>query len=351
MTSDRQRQHLYKGTCPSSQKDNGYRSHQQKTCSDPSIENMSSPTKSLHLIGVGVHHSIAPVMHNYICQRLQKPYVFYATEAQTIEDAVALLKDPNFGGAVVTMPYKQSIVEYLDEADDLVSTIGACNNVYISPDGRLIGTNTDWRGVLGCLSSADEQGVGKPAMIFGAGGASRAAVYALSTHLKCPVIYVVNRDDQEVKALEQDTIKMRSKSGTRIEHIISVQQAEHKDPPYYIIGTVPDLAPKSEAEMTAFKVFDHFMATARTRGVFLDMCFKPIETRKIKLAKKHGWLTVAGTEIIGHQIQEQYRGWFEPGKNEGVIDENLAKDAWEVLRQQATSSLGINFEVDAVELF
>jgi quinate dehydrogenase len=87
---------------------------------------MSNPTqKSLHLIGVGVHHSIAPVMHNYICERLQKPYKFYATEAQTVEDAVALLKRSDFGGAVTTMPFKQSIVEHLDEADDLVATIGA----------------------------------------------------------------------------------------------------------------------------------------------------------------------------------------------------------------------------------
>lgn len=310
---------------------------------------LSSIEKSLYLIGVGVHHSIAPVMHNYICERLQKPYAFHATEAQTVEDAVALLKDSNFGGAVVTMPYKQSIVEFLDEADDLVATIGACNNVYKSSDGRLIGTNTDWRGVLGCLTSADERGLGKPAMIFGAGGASRAAVYALSTHLRCPVIYVVNRDEQEVKDLERDTTTMRSALGTRIEHITSVEQAESLDAPYYIIGTVPDLAPQSEPEKTAFKVFDYFMASAKTRGVFLDMCFKPIETSKIMLAKKHGWATVAGTEIIGHQIHEQYRVWFEPGTDRAVIDESLAQDAWEVLRREAASSPGINFKVDAVD--
>jgi quinate dehydrogenase len=309
----------------------------------------SSSQKTLHLIGVGVHHSIAPVMHNYICERLEKPYTFYATEAQTIEDAVALLKRSDFGGAVVTMPFKQSIVEHLDEADDLVATIGACNNVYTSLDGRLIGTNTDWRGVLGCLTAADERGVGKPAMIFGAGGASRAAVYALSAHLKSPVIYVVNRDEQEVKDLERDTTTMRSASGTRIEHITSLQQAESLDTPYYIVGTVPDFPPQSDAEKTAFKIFDYFMASATTPGVFLDMCFKPVETRKIMLAKKHGWTTVAGTEIIGHQIYEQYRVWFKPGTDEVVVNESLARDAWEVLRREAGSSPGINFRVDAVD--
>lgn len=314
---------------------------------------MASQTqKKLHLIGIGVGHSIAPVMHNHICKQLHKPYVFHATEAQTVEEVLKLLEDTDFGGAVITMPYKQSIVEHLDEADGLVSTIGACNNVYISPDGRLIGSNTDWRGVLGSLAEADQRraGVGKPALIFGAGGASRAAVYALSVHLKCPTIYVINRDQQEVADLEKDTMEMRSASATKLVHLASVEQAQTLDTPYYIVGTVPDFAPQTEAEMTAFKIFDFLMASASSKGVFLDMCFKPIETRKIKLAKSHDWATVAGTDIIGHQIQEQYRVWFDPGSDAGVINDDLARDAWEVLRREAISSKGINFEVEPVDL-
>lgn len=312
---------------------------------------MSTTTeKALHLIGMGVSHSIAPVMHNYICRQLQKSYTFHATEAPTIEDAVSLLRAANFGGAVVTMPYKQSIIEFLDEADDLVTTIGACNNVYISANGRSIGSNTDWRGVLGCLTAADERGASKPALIFGAGGASRAAVYALSAHLKCPKIYVVNRDVAEVDSLAKDTAGMRSATGTQVLHITSVEQARELATPFYIVGTVPDLAPKSESEKTAFKIFEYFLASATSPGVFLDMCFKPLETRKIKLAKRHRWSTVPGTDIIGHQIQEQYKGWFAAGSGKEVIGGDLAIAAWEVLRSEAMSSPGINFEVDDVDL-
>ncbi|RMY63391.1 hypothetical protein D0863_10574 [Hortaea werneckii] len=308
-----------------------------------------SSQRNLHLIGSGVGHSIAPVMHNHICKRLQQPYVFHATEAQTLDDVNKLLKSPDFGGAVITMPYKQSVVDLLDETDELVATIGACNNVFISQDGRLIGSNTDWRGVLGSLSAADSRGAGKPALIFGAGGASRAAVYALSVHLKCPEIYVVNRDDKEVEALEQDTAKMRSAIGTRITHLTSVQQAQALETPYYIVGTVPDFQPQSEPERVAFRIFDHFMASAKAPGVFLDMCFKPIETRKIQLAKKYSWATVAGTDIIGHQIQEQYRVWFSPGTDAKVINADLAREAWDVLNNEAKSSPGINYGVEAVD--
>jgi quinate dehydrogenase len=317
-------------------------------------DKMSSTTtekKSLHLIGIGVTHSIAPVMHNTVCQKLQRPYTFHATEAPTIEDAVSLLKAADFGGAVITMPYKQTIIPFLDGTDDLVATIGACNNVYTSADGRLIGSNTDWRGVLGCLTASDERGVEKPALIFGAGGASRAAVFALSVHLKCPEIYVVNRDAAEVEGLAKDTASMREAAGTRVVHVTSVEQARELETPFYIVGTVPDFAPESESEKTTFRIFEYFLASAgKSPGVFLDMCFKPLETRKIKLARKHRWMTVPGTDIIGHQIQEQYKGWFAPGSGEEVIDGELAKVAWEVLRQEAMSSPGINFEVDDVDL-
>jgi quinate dehydrogenase len=129
-----------------------------------------------------------------------------------------------------------------------------------------------------------------------------------------------------------------------------VEQAKELVTPFYIVGTVPDLAPRAESEKTAFTVFDYFLASAFSPGVFLDMCFKPLETRKIKLAKKHKWATVPGTDIIGHQIQEQYKGWFTPGTGGEVIDEHLANEAWEVLRREAISSPGINFEVDDVDL-
>ncbi|KAI6859679.1 hypothetical protein KC323_g6475, partial [Hortaea werneckii] len=96
-----------------------------------------SSQRNLHLIGIGVGHSIAPVMHNHICKRLQQPYVFHATEAQTLDDVNKLLKSPDFGGAVITMPYKQSVVDLLDETDELVATIGACNNVYPRKSNQL----------------------------------------------------------------------------------------------------------------------------------------------------------------------------------------------------------------------
>jgi len=321
------------------------------TMSQAQTRDATSSTKKLHLIGIGVGHSIAPIMHNYICKTLNKPWTFVATEAVTIEAAMDIMKAPDFAGAVVTMPYKKTVMSFLHGLDPLAVKLGACNNVYITADGKLQGTNTDWRGIKGCLLAASDKGIGKPAMIVGAGGASRAAVYTLAIELECPVIYVVNRDDQEVQDLIADTTAMLStpdsaEKSCNIVHIRHVEQARSLASPYYIVGTVPDSAPVTEAEKMAVKILDHYLASAEERGIFLDMCFKPRVTRKIKLARKHGWQTVEGTEIIGHQIQEQYKVWISPESDAEVVSPQLAQDAWSTLRAAAESSTGINYDVD-----
>jgi quinate dehydrogenase len=321
----------------------------------PQTQNAGSSQKKLHLIGIGVGHSIAPLMHNYICKALGKPWTFVATEAPTIEAAMEIMTASDFAGAVVTMPYKKTVMSHLDGLDPLAVKLGACNNVYITSDGKLQGTNTDWRGIKGCLLAASDKGVGQPSMIVGAGGASRAAVYALAVELKSPVIYVVNRDVQEVEDLIADTQALLSSPDSKeplckIIHIHDVEQAKTLADPHYIVGTVPDSVPNTASEKMAIRIFDYYLANAKETGVFLDMCFKPRITRKIKLARSHGWEIVEGTEIIGHQIQEQYRVWVSPESNDEVVSPQLASDAWATLRKAAGESTGINFEVDELKI-
>ncbi|KJX93798.1 shikimate / quinate 5-dehydrogenase like protein [Zymoseptoria brevis] len=322
----------------------------------PQPADASSSSKKLHLIGIGVGHSIAPIMHNHICAALHIPWTFVATEASTIEAAMLIMRDtPNFAGAVVTMPYKKSVMAHLDGLDPLAMKLGACNNVYVRPDGKLQGTNTDWRGIKGCLLAASEKGTGRVAMIVGAGGASRAAVYALAVELKCPVIYVANRDDQEVKDLIADTRALLTRSGSdeqvsEIVHLRGLEQARELPAPYYIVGTVPDSKPETDSEKRTIGIFGHYLASAKERGVFLDMCFKPRITMKIKLARQYGWETVEGTEVIGHQIYEQYRVWIGSESDEQVVSPQLAGEAWETLRAAALQSKGINFEVGELDV-
>jgi quinate dehydrogenase len=303
--------------------------------------------KYLYLAGVHVTHSIAPPMHDSISKSFNLPWTFISQECPTIQSVLDIFRAPTFAGGVVTMPYKKEIMPYLDELDPLATTLGACNNVYLTKEGKLRGTNTDWRGIKGCLLSGtpsnQNQGKGNPALIIGAGGASRAAVYALFAQLECAEIYVVNRDAQEVADLLKDSQVYTSSSSVRqpkLIHITSVGQAAALPAPYYVVGTVPDFEAKTEEEIMAREMLETFLGKEE-KGVLLDMCFKPRNTRILKLARANGWATVDGTGVIGHQIEEQWRLWAGAGEDGREVVPK--EEAWEVLRKAADESTAINF--------
>jgi quinate dehydrogenase len=297
--------------------------------------------RTLHLVGIGVGHSIAPPMHNHIARSLGLPWTFYATECTSLDDLVKLAREDTTAGLVVTMPYKNAILPRLDALDELTQTIGACNNVYRDWENpeKLRGTNTDWIGIKGCLLEKGDQAgqpvLNKPALIIGAGGASRAAVYALSSHFKSSVIYVLNRDEQEVKDLVRDSQKL-----SPVPKIVHVKEgdAQSLETPYYIVGTVPDFEPKTPEELAVRVSLEEFLSRS-DKGIVLDMCFKPRRTRMIKLAEQKGWPTVEGTHIIGYQIEEQWKLWAGPERVKRLDKEG----AWKVLLDSAEKSTGINF--------
>ncbi|OBT45192.1 hypothetical protein VE00_04326 [Pseudogymnoascus sp. WSF 3629] len=304
-------------------------------------ESTSTSSKSghLHLIGVGVTHSIAPPMHNTIANALDKPWTFSSLECPSVQDVLNTIHSPTFRGGVITMPYKQTIIPHLSGLDKQAELIGAVNNVYITADGKLRGTNTDWEGVKGCLLSANgaEKGKGKPALVIGAGGASRAAVYALSGDLGCNIIYVINRDEDEVTALLADAQK-HGKGKLELVHVTSVLQAQSLPSPFFVVGTVPDFEPKSESEIEMRKILQVLLDT-EGKGVLLDMCFKPRRTRTLKLAESLGWSCVEGTGVIGYQIETQWKLWT----GEDVSSTIPKEEAWKVLNKAAEESKAINF--------
>jgi quinate dehydrogenase len=300
-------------------------------------------------------------MHNYVVQQLSLPWTFTATECPTLDSMLALFRAPTFAGGVVTMPYKVAIIPHLDGGLDVeASRIRAVNCVYKDQEGRLRGGNTDWRGIRGCLAdgagragwNGGLEGLrGKAALLVGAGGAARAAVYVLARELSCGVVYVVNRDEGEVEALRRDV--RAYEEGVELVHLRSLKEAERvageRGLPRVMVGTVPDFEPKTAEEVECAKVVEYVFARGKEeekengKAVVLDMCFKPRRTRTLKLAEKYGWIGVEGTGVIGHQIHEQYRLWTtDAAKGESPITPQIQEGAWRILNKAAEASTMIN---------
>ena len=132
------------------------------------------------IIGYPLSHSVSPSMHNFIYQKLgiEVEYKKWEIEEHNLESHLETINDEDFIGANITVPYKEKIVSFLDEIRDEAKFTGAVNTI-VKNDNQLIGYNTDVYGIEKALDIKFKNDVIKKAVIFGAGGAAKAAVYAL----------------------------------------------------------------------------------------------------------------------------------------------------------------------------
>lgn len=160
------------------------------------MHTISGTTRLAGLIGHPLRHSLSPAMHNAVYERLGLDWVylpFDVADEVGLRRLVAAIRSLNFVGFNVTMPFKQSIVELCDEVSMAASMAGAVNAVHCA-DGRLVGYNTDGRGLLEALQlEAQFVPADKDVVIYGAGGAAGATIVALIL-AKAAGVTVVNRN-------------------------------------------------------------------------------------------------------------------------------------------------------------
>lgn len=125
------------------------------------------------LLGRKLGHSYSPQIHACLGSY---SYDLFEKEPNEIE---AFLKQDNFTGINVTMPYKKSVMPYLDELSPVAQTMGAVNTIVRRTDGSLFGHNTDYFGFSSMVQNAGLSLSGKKVLILGSGGASNTAVQVL----------------------------------------------------------------------------------------------------------------------------------------------------------------------------
>jgi len=291
--------------------------HNEAPAVPPPAPSIAHLEKVSYLFGYGIAHSLSPHLHNTVYSALKLNYQYLLYESRNLEACLALAREPKFYGAAVTMPHKVAIIPHLDVLTPEGEAIGAINTIFLrsAPDGTrlLCGTNTDCIGIreaiLQNVSKEDAKNMeGKPGMIIGGGGTSRAAVYALKHFLGCSDIYLVNRDKSEV---DQVIAECNSKGfGDGLRYISSVAEAEELEGPKVIVSAIPDFAPKSESEWTARKIIETMLGK-KEKGAILEMCYHPSPNTAIDaLARNAGWKVIGGVEAMIWQGLEQDKVWL-----------------------------------------
>ncbi len=146
------------------------------------------------LLGRKLGHSYSPQIH-----RLLGDYEYTLFEKEP-EELEAFLKSGDFTGLNVTMPYKQSVLPYLDELSEVAQRLGAVNTV-IRRNGKLTGHNTDYFGFRYLVEKSGLDVAGKKALVLGSGGASKTAMTVLE-ELGATVTVISRRGENNYENLD-----------------------------------------------------------------------------------------------------------------------------------------------------
>ena len=132
----------------------------------------------LGVIGNPISHSLSPLMHNHVLRQvgLQWQYLpFLLGSDQDLPGFLNWMRGSNLRGINVTVPYKEAVIPYLDQMDEVASALGAVNTI-VNEAGQLKGYNTD---APGFIEGLDFDVTDKQVVILGAGGSAKAIAYAL----------------------------------------------------------------------------------------------------------------------------------------------------------------------------
>jgi len=141
---------------------------------------ISGNTKIVGLFGYPVSHTFSPLIQNAAFREYGLNFVYlpFSVKPSYLEQATMAIRALNITGVNVTIPYKESIVKYLDELSSEAKTIGAVNTVFNS-NGKLIGYNTDGKGFIESLKRREISLQNKQIFLIGAGGVALSISFSL----------------------------------------------------------------------------------------------------------------------------------------------------------------------------
>ncbi|MBG0918358.1 shikimate dehydrogenase [Exiguobacterium sp. SRB7LM] len=240
---------------------------------------------NLAVIGHPIAHSLSPQLHE---QWLRASGLFGRYEAidatpDQLPALFAAMREGDWDGFNVTIPYKEVVVRYLDDLDEAAKHAGAVNTVY-KRDGRLIGTNTDGAGLVQALMPYTDF-TGR-VLIVGAGGAARGIVQALPTR----DVTIVNRTVERAKALA-DTFGVVYTTFDEMDvsrYDVIIQTTS--------VGMDERLTPLS-------------LEGLRQNTVVCDIIYRPLVTPMLQEAKRRGAKVVTGVAMFVGQGALSFEKW------------------------------------------
>jgi shikimate dehydrogenase len=214
-------------------------------------------------------------------------YQLLPVPPELLGETIRALPASGFVGANVTIPHKQAALAIADDASPAARAIGAANTLSFGPEGEVHAENTDAPGLLAALPFAP---AGRSALVLGAGGMARAAVWGLLA-AGASEVRVWNRTPERARALALD---------------LGATATERADPADYLVNCT---AVGGSDFQATFKDLPLAADVLATYTCVVDLVYGSGPTALLAAAAKSGVLVVDGLEILVRQGALSFERW------------------------------------------
>ena len=264
---------------------------------------LNRTTRVYGVIGNPIGHSMSPLLHNTGYVTARKNAVFLPFLVDKLGEFVKAAPEFDLSGFSVTLPHKQAIFRYLEDCEPLAEKIGAVNTVTVKRNGQLYGSNTDYVGALKALEKKMHLEASR-VLVFGAGGAARAAAFALRKAGAKVCVCARRREAAEelAGAAGGEVIPRAELRKQKFDAIVNATP----------LGMYPrpEISPLEPCELNC--------------SLVMDLIYRPFETKLLKTARARGIRTVPGVEMFLAQGIAQWEHWMggrapEPAMRRAVL--------------------------------
>ena len=275
---------------------------------------INGKTKIIGVIGENIENSLSPLLHNQIILKhsLNFRYLPFQVAETDLGEAIQSIRALNIRGINITFPYKEKVIEFLDEVEESARRIGAVNTI-VNNKGNLTGYNTD---VIGFKKTFQEVGKftikKKKAVILGAGGAARAVIYSLLEE-GIEEISIFNRTLEKTEKIKQGFSPFFPESNI---NIFSFEQNDLKDKikKANLLVNATSVGMASQLNNTPLpdeKLFHPDL-------LVYDLIYHPAKTFFLRQAERVGAKIINGLPMLVYQGIESFYLWtgFKPEEKE-----------------------------------
>jgi shikimate dehydrogenase len=287
---------------------------------------VNGKTKIYGIVGNPVEHTQSPAIQNWLAELvdINFKYVPFQVENNRLEDAIKGAYALNIQGLNVTVPYKNEVVKYLVDMDEMARNIGSVNTLE-RVEGGFKGYNTDITGLMRAMKSDNVSIEGEEVIILGAGGVGRAVAFMCASG-GAKRVYLLNRTLEKAKSVADE---VNSKIG--LDNVIPMALSEHTyltsslERKYIAIqATSVGLSPNVEDV-----IIDDYNFYKCLKAAY-DLVYNPWETMFMQLASLNGAPAYNGLKMLLYQGIDAFEIWNKctiPDESTYMVYDHIVNDS------------------------